>query len=344
VTTTATNRQDSVAQARSGKRFAIIGVAGYIARRHLDAIRAVGGDLVAACDPFDSVGQINDFPSARFFTEFAQFESYVRGLGESGRGVDYVTICSPNHLHRAHVEFALRAGADAICEKPLALDPADVEAMMRLEKETNRKVANILQLRLNPDNQRLRDELRAAAAKGPLEGELIYITQRGQWYHASWKGDERRSGGLATNIGVHFYDLLIYIFGPPKQNIVHHRAMDCATGVLEFEGARIRWFLSINGRDLPADAHGQKELNKAARRLTIAGRVCDLSGDFTRLHTTSYEEILVGRGFSLGEAKPAIEVVAHIRNAAPTAPGADAHPLLAKVLADKDRYKDGLPV
>lgn len=332
-----------MAQARTGKRFAIIGVAGYIARRHLDAIRAVGGDLVAACDPFDSVGQINDFPDARFFTEFAQFESHVRGLAREGRGVDYVTICSPNHLHRAHVEFALRAGADAICEKPLALDPADVDAMMAVEAETGRRVSNILQLRLNPDNERLKAELTALAAERVLEGELIYITQRGQWYHASWKGDERRSGGLATNIGVHFYDLLIYVFGPPRANIVHHRAVDCASGVLEFDRARIRWFLSINGRDLPGDAHGQKELNKAARRLTIAGKVCDLSGDFTRLHTTSYEEILAGRGFSLADARPAIEVVAQIRKAQPTAPGNDAHPLLTKVLADRDRYRDGLP-
>jgi UDP-N-acetyl-2-amino-2-deoxyglucuronate dehydrogenase len=333
-----------MSQSPARKRFAIIGVAGYIARRHLDAIRAVGGDLVAACDPFDSVGQINDFPAARFFTEFAQFESYLRGLAKEGRGPEYVTICSPNYLHPAHVDFTLRIGAHAICEKPLALDPSDVDQMMRLETETGRQVANILQLRLNPDNQKLREELRAARAKGPLQGELIYITQRGQWYHASWKGDERKSGGLATNIGVHFYDLLIYIFGPPLRNVVHHRAMDCASGVLEFEGASIRWFLSINGRDLPSDAQGQKELNKAARRLTIAGRVCDLSGDFTRLHTTSYEEILAGRGFPLSEARPAIEIVSHIRNAPLTPAGANAHPLLTKVLADTGRYRDGFPV
>lgn len=325
-------------------RFAIIGVAGYIARRHLDAIRQVGGEVVAAFDVFDSVGQMNDFSDARFFTDFAEFAHYVQRLGSQGRGVDYVTICSPNYLHRAHIAFALRAGAHAICEKPLVLDPWELDELIELEEETGGKVSTILQLRLNPDNQRLKEEFDAARGNKRIEGDLTYVTSRSQWYHAAWKGDERKSGGVATNIGVHFYDLLAYFFGPPTRNIVHHRACDCVGGALEFDGALIRYFLSINGRDLPAEAHGQKELNKATRRLVMGDRVCDLSGDFTRLHTVSYEEILKGNGFGISSARPAVEIVSAIRHAAvdPNAP--DAHPFLANVIGDDRRYEHGVPV
>lgn len=325
-------------------RFAVIGVAGYIARRHIDAIRQVGGDIVAAFDVFDSVGQMNDFTKARFFTDFAEFSSYVERLGRNGRSIDYVTICSPNYLHRSHIEFALRHGAHAICEKPLVLNPWEIDEIARLEQETGKKVFTILQLRLNPDNQKLRDDLRAMASSRRIEGDLTYITARSQWYYASWKGDERKSGGVATNIGVHFYDLLTYFFGSPKRNIVHHRAIDCVSGALEFDNVLIRYFLSINGRDLPSEAKQQKELNKATRRLVVGDRVCDLSGDFTRLHLTSYEEIMVGRGFGLESARPAIEIVSEIRHAIPQPGAPDAHPALAGVLADRERYEDGFPV
>ncbi|MGE0767621.1 MAG: Gfo/Idh/MocA family protein [Hyphomicrobiaceae bacterium] len=331
----------------SPPRFAIIGVAGYIARRHIDAIRQIGGDIVAAYDVSDSVGQINDFAQARFFTEFAEFSSYVHKAALVGRAVDYVVICSPNYLHRAHIEFALRAGAHAICEKPLVLNPWELNEVADLSKATGKKVFTILQLRLNPDNQQLRDEFAKRLAFGKnarIEGDLTYVTARSQWYYASWKGDERKSGGVATNIGVHFYDLLTYFFGRPIRNVVHHRAIDCAAGLLEFEGALIRYFLSINGRDLPAEAHGQKELNKATRRLVMGDRVCDLSGDFTRLHLLSYEEILSGRGFELETARPAIEIVSAIRAQRPEADAPDRHPLVGAVLADIGRYEDGIPV
>lgn len=325
-------------------RFAIIGVAGYIARRHLDAVRQVGGEVVAAYDLFDSVGQMNDFSDARFFTDFAEFSHHIHQLGSKGRGVDYVSICSPNYMHRAHIAFALRAGAHAICEKPLVLDPWELDELAELENQTGKKLSTILQLRLNPDNQRLKEEFDAIRGNAPIEGDLTYVTARSQWYHASWKGDERRSGGVATNIGVHFYDLLTYFFGRPIRNTVHHRACDCVGGALEFDGALIRYFLSINGRDLPAEAHGQKELNKATRRLVMGDRVCELSGDFTRLHTASYEEILAGRGFGIEAARPAVEIVSHIRHASLEPNSPDTHPFLASVLSDKGRYENGIPV
>lgn len=333
--------------APSQPRFAIIGVAGYIARRHIDAIRQIGGDIVAAFDVFDSVGQMNDFAQARFFTDFAEFSSFVHRAARSGRAIDYVVICSPNYLHRSHIEFALRAGAHAICEKPLVLNPWELDEIEALAAETGKKVFTILQLRLNPDNQKLRDEFASQLASGSnsrIEGDLTYITARSQWYYTSWKGDERKSGGVATNIGVHFYDLLTYFFGRPIHNRVHHRAIDCAAGALEFEGALIRYFLSINGRDLPAEVHGQKELNKATRRLDMGDRVCDLSGDFTRLHLLSYEEILAGRGFELETARPAIEIVSAIRSLPPEADGPDRHPFVQRVLTDTGRYEDGIPV
>ncbi len=324
-----------------GKRFAVIGVAGYIARRHLDAIRDVGGTVVAAFDISDSVGQIDaSSPDARFFTDFELFDAYVQSLGRAGKGVDYVSICSPNYLHRAHIEFAFRSGADAICEKPLVLNPSDIDELERLQEKTGRKVSTILQLRLNQSNITLRDELRAAGAREKVTCDLTYITARGQWYYVSWKGQEAKSGGIATNIGVHFYDLLSFFFGPPEQNIVHHRAMDCAAGFLEFKNAKVRWFLSINGRDLPETGADRT----ACRRITIGDRVCNLSGDFTELHLKSYREVMAGRSFTLADARGAVETVAAIRHA-PVQPGVgDMHPLVSRVLADKNRYRDGFPI
>jgi UDP-N-acetyl-2-amino-2-deoxyglucuronate dehydrogenase len=328
----------------TAKRFAIIGVAGYIAPRHLDAIRDVGGIVVAAFDTSDSVGRLDaSFPQARFFTDFELFASYVETLGQRGQKVDFVSICSPNYLHRAHIEFALRADADVICEKPLVLNPSDIDALAALEKQTGRTVSTILQLRLNPANIALRAELQAQKRPGQRNEkvlcDLTYITARGQWYHASWKSDERRSGGIATNIGVHFYDLLGFLFGAPERNIVHHSAMDCAAGMLEFQQAKVRWFLSINGRDLPDNA----EDRVACRRIVIGDRVCNLSGDFRELHTKSYQEVLAGRRFPLSDARAAVEIVANIRGAKLAPLTDEAHPALAKILADKGRYVDGYP-
>jgi UDP-N-acetyl-2-amino-2-deoxyglucuronate dehydrogenase len=319
------------------KRFGVIGVAGYIARRHLDAIRDVGGDLKVACDISDSVGQIDaSFPDARFFTDFENFASHVQMLRRQGAGLDYVSICSPNFLHRRHVEFALRAGSDAICEKPLVLELADVDALEALERETGRNISTILQLRLNKDNIALRGEVSGGSGRHIVD--LTYVTPRGPWYYTSWKGDESKSGGIVTNIGVHLFDLVSFLFGPLRKNIVHHRAMDCAAGVLEYDRATVRWFLSINKRDLEADDF------TAYRRLTIGDRIYNLSGDFRDLHTKSYSEIMAGRGFSLADVRPAIAAVAEIRHAAVDPGQGTPHPHLESVLRNKERYRDGLPV
>lgn len=323
------------------KRFALIGAAGYIARRHLDAIKSVGGDLIAAFDVFNSVGQIDAlFPKTRFFTDFALFDAYIQSLRSRGIGPDYVSICSPNYLHRAHSEFALRAGANAICEKPLVLEPGDVDVLAALEAETGKAVSTILQLRLNPANIALREEIRDLNPSEKLVCDLTYVTSRGHWYYVSWKGDEVKSGGIATNIGVHFYDLLSFIFGSPIANIVHHRAMDCAAGYLEFEKAKVRWFLSINARDLPENP----EDRTACRRITIGDRICNLSGDFRELHAKSYVETLAGRGFSLADARQAVKTVAQIRNAPIEKEKGEWHPALPRVLNDSNRYNDGFPV
>jgi UDP-N-acetyl-2-amino-2-deoxyglucuronate dehydrogenase len=325
----------------SGKRFAVIGVAGYIARRHLDSIHEIGGEVVAAFDVSDSVGQLDaSFPKARFFTDFALFSAYVEGLRHGSNAIDYVTICSPNYLHRAHIEFTLRAGAHAICEKPLVLEPSDIDVLAKLQTETGKSVFTILQLRLNPDNIALRDEIAAIPDGAKLQCDLTYVTSRGQWYYTSWKGQDAKSGGIATNIGVHFHDLLCHILGMPFRNDVHHRAMDCTAGLLVFPKAEVRWFLSINGRDMPEETQDRA----ACRRITLGDRVCNLSGDFKMLHTRSYEEILAGRGFSLYEAKMAVSTVAHIRNTPIVPHAGNCHPYLLKVLADKERYHDNYPV
>ena len=291
------------------KRFGVIGVAGYIARRHLEAIKAVGGDLKVAYDIFDSVGQMDaSFPDARFFTDFDEFAAYARLLRNQGNSLDYVSVCSPNFLHRRHIEFALRAGSDAICEKPLVLEPADVDALEELERETGRNISTILQLRLNKDNIALRDELAGNAGRHVVD--LTYVTPRGPWYYTSWKGDDNKAGGIATNIGVHFFDMLTHVFGPVKSNIAHHRAMDCAAGYLELERARVRWFLSINARDLPPQVQGKKT---TYRSITVDGQEVEFSEGFTDLHTESYKEIMAGRGFRVDAVRPSIEIVSALR-------------------------------
>jgi UDP-N-acetyl-2-amino-2-deoxyglucuronate dehydrogenase len=324
-----------------GKRFAVIGVAGYVARRHLNAIRDVGGTVCAAFDVSDSVGQMDaSFPTAPFFTDFALFDAYIQSLRSKGEGPDYVVVCSPNYLHRAHAEYGMRVGADVICEKPVVLNVADVDALQTLETETGKHVFTILQLRLNPANIALRDNLVSTRPNGKFACDLTYVTVRGQWYYVSWKGQEAKSGGIATNIGIHFYDLLSFVFGKPTRSTVHHRAVDCAAGYLEYEHATVRWFLSINGRDILENAAD----GAACRRITIGDSVFDLSGDFSELHTKSYREILAGNGFSLAVARQAVETVAAIRHAPIVPAGNLAHPYLAKALSDRSRYKNGVPV
>jgi UDP-N-acetyl-2-amino-2-deoxyglucuronate dehydrogenase len=304
----------------------------------MEAMKRTGGVLDAACDPADSVGVMDRyFPDALFFTEFERFAEHVRSKRHSGRGIDSISICSPNYLHKAHVAFALGAGADAICEKPLAMLPEDVDELAALEQETGRRVNTILQLRLHPSIIELRR--RVGAERTIYDVDLTYVTARGRWYYESWKGDDRRSGGIATNIGVHFYDTLAFVFGAPILNIVHHRAADCAAGYLELERARVRWFLSINSRDLDgADRF-------ALRAMTVDGiGRFDFSQGFEDLHTVSYQEVAAGRGFSLQEARPAIEIVSLIRQARPGLDAGRRHPQLARVLADVGRYDRGRPV
>jgi UDP-N-acetyl-2-amino-2-deoxyglucuronate dehydrogenase len=322
--------------------YALIGAAGYIAPRHLRAIKETGGRLRAALDTSDSVGIMDSyFPDARFFTEFERFDRYVDRCRRQGEKIDKIVICSPNYLHDAHVRFALRSGADAICEKPLVLNPWNIDGLAEMERETGRKVYTILQLRLHPAIIALRDKVAQDKSRRVHDVNLTYITSRGRWYYTSWKGDEAKSGGIATNIGVHFYDMLSFVFGKLKSNVAHHRAMDCASGYLEYERARVRWFLSINARDLPPEVAGKKT---TFRSITIDGKEIEFSEGFTDLHNASYKEILAGRGFPIEEVRPSIETVAHIRSA-PIQLGRDEqHPFLDRVVGDNKRYLHGWPV
>jgi UDP-N-acetyl-2-amino-2-deoxyglucuronate dehydrogenase len=313
--------------------FALIGAAGYIAPRHMQAIRETGHRLVAALDPNDSVGIIDSyFPEAHFFTEFERFDRHVDKLLRRGGGeqVVYVSICSPNYLHDSHVRFALRSGADAICEKPLVLNPWNIDGLQEMEAATGRRIHTILQLRLHPAIAALRAQVLAEARPTKHEVELAYVTARGRWYHQSWKGDERKSGGVATNIGVHFFDMLGHVFGRLQANTVHHVAPDKAGGFLEYERARVRWFLSIDVADVPAPARAAGR--RTYRSITVDGREIEFSEGFTDLHTLSYREILAGRGFGAGESRQAIEAVAGIRAGAARAGLADAHPGLVGAL------------
>lgn len=295
------------------KNFALIGAAGFIAPRHLKAIKETGNTLVAAMDKFDSVGIMDSyFPHADFFTEFERFDRHVDKLRRQGKKVDYVSICSPNYLHDSHIRFALRQQADAICEKPLVLNPWNVDALEAIEKETGKRIYTILQLRLHPSIIALREEVLADKTKRIFDIDLTYITSRGTWYHHSWKGDESKSGGIATNIGVHFFDMLLWIFGNVKKMEVEKYKSDHAAGYLELDRARIKWSLSINEDHLPQAAKEQGK--RTFRSLKMDGREIEFSDGFTDLHTRSYEELLKGNGFRLKDAKPSIELVYQIRN------------------------------
>ena len=310
-------------------QYALIGAAGYIAPRHMKAIRETGGNLAVAYDTNDSVGIIDShFPDAAFFTEFERFENHVHQLRRAALPVAYVGICSPNYLHKAHMASALRSGADAICEKPLVLDPADIDDLADLEKETGQRINSILQLRLHPAIIALKNRIANGPDEKIYEVDLGYFTSRGAWYHASWKGHEQKSGGIATNIGVHFYDMLGFVFGPMKENIVHHRAPDAAAGYLEFAQARVRWVLSINRNHLPAHTPDGQTTH---RSITVEGQEIEFSGGFTDLHTASYQGILAGHGYGLEVVRPAIELVSRIRNAPIEAGRGEQHPRIKQI-------------
>ena len=314
------------------KRFALIGAGGYIAPRHMKAIKETGNELVAAIDKNDSLGIMDSyFPGADFFTEFERFDRHLEKLKRSQHPIDYMSICSPNYLHDSHMRFGLRLGADVICEKPLVLNPWNIDALQEIELETNKKVNIILQLRLHPKLQELIKKIQSENAPQKYEVDLVYITSRGKWYFTSWKGDLQKSGGIATNIGVHFYDLLGWLFGKVQQNIVHVQQHDRVAGYLEYEQARVRYFLSINEQTLP------KELldagKKTFRSLQIGGEEFEFSEGFGDLHTVSYQEILNGNGFGLNESKQSIETVHNIRNAQPVGLVGDYHPFASKPLS-----------
>lgn len=292
------------------------------------AIRDTGHRIICALDRFDSVGVLDSyFPDADFFTEFERFDRHVEKLRLRGEPVDYVSICSPNYLHDAHIRFGLRSGADVICEKPLVLNPWNIDSLADMEGKTGRRVYNILQLRLHPAIASLREKVMAGASDRKHDVDLTYITSRGNWYYSSWKGELAKSGGIATNIGVHFYDMLTWIFGPVKQNIVHVHTHDRAAGYLELESARVRWFLSINAATLPEDV--RRAGKRTFRTLTIDGSSFEFSEGFTELHTNSYSRILAGEGFPLEEARTAIDIVHEIRRQVPSGLRGDYHPFAA---------------
>lgn len=307
------------------KKFALIGAAGYIAPKHMRAIKETGNCLVAAVDKTDSVGIIDTyFPKTAFFTEFERFDRHLDKINRKGQSVDYVSVCSPNYLHDAHIRFGLRSGSDVICEKPIVLNPWNIDALEDVEKRTGKNVYNILQLRLHQSILDVKKTVDAGPKDKIYDFDLTYQTSRGNWYYTSWKGDSEKSGGIATNIGVHFFDMLGWIFGEVKQNVVNLHTHDRAAGYLEFDRARVRWFLSINYDTLPEDvkARGQRTY----RSMTIDGEEIEFSGGFTELHTLSYKDILSGGGFRIGDARQAIETVYTIRHAEPQGLKGDYHP------------------
>jgi UDP-N-acetyl-2-amino-2-deoxyglucuronate dehydrogenase len=295
------------------KNFALVGAAGYIAPRHLKAIKETGNNLVAALDKHDNVGVLDSyFPNADFFTEFERFERHVDKLKRKGTPVDYVSICSPNYLHDSHIRFALRNGAHAICEKPLVLNPWNVDALQDMEAESDRKISTILQLRLHPAIIGLKNQIASEPTSKKHNINLRYITSRGNWYHHSWKGDVTKSGGIATNIGIHFFDMLIWVFGAVKNSTVEKMTNESASGTIELERANVTWFLSINYNDIPEEV--KKKGARTFRTLSMNNQAIEFSEGFTELHTESYKAILAGRGFGLADARPSIELAHSIRN------------------------------
>lgn len=312
------------------KNFGIIGVAGYIAGKHLKAIKDTGNNLLASLDKFDSVGLIDSFfPGSDFFVEFERFDRHFDKLKRTGTKIDYVSICSPNYLHDSHIRFALRHQAEAICEKPIVLNPWNIDALQEIENETGRKIYTILQLRLHPKIIELRDKILNGPKGKIYDIDMTYITSRGNWYYISWKGDIQKSGGVATNIGIHFFDMLSWIFGDANKSIVHLSKPNKAAGYLELENARVRWFLSLDYNDIPENvkASGQRTF----RSITVDGEEIEFSEGFADLHTLSYKEILTGRGFGLRDASQSVMIAYNIRNAIPVGLKGDCHPFLKTI-------------
>lgn len=308
------------------KRFALIGAAGYIAPRHMQAIKTCGHQLVSAYDKNDSVGIIDRFfPDADFFTEFERFDRHLEKLKRKDIPVEYIVVCSPNYLHDAHIRFGLRYGADVICEKPLVLNPWNIDGLQESEKETGHKVNTILQLRLHESFMALKDRVSSSPDDQVYDVDLTYLTSRGKWYYASWKGDLSKSGGIATNIGIHFFDLLSWVFGPVQKSIVHLHTHDRAAGFIQLKKARVRWFLSINFDCLPAEVKA-KGLT-TYRSIKIDGEEFEFSDGFTELHTKSYQAILNGKGFGLQENRTAIKMCYDIRMCRPAGLTGNYHPL-----------------
>lgn len=316
--------------------FGIIGAAGYIAPRHFRAIKDIGGELIAAYDRSDTVGIIDSyFPEASFFTEMELFDRHCSKMQREGSKIDYMSVCTPNYLHDAHIRYGLRLGADVICEKPLVLNPWNVEALIDAEKESDRKIYTILQLRLHKSIIDLKRKIESGPIDKIYDVDLTYITSRGNWYYSSWKGDEHKSGGVATNIGVHFYDMLSWIFGEVQENIVHVKSHDRVAGYLGLKRARVRYFLSINADNLPENAvQGEK---RTYRTIMIDGDEFEFSEGFTELHTDSYRQILSGSGFRAEEARNCISIVHNIRHAEAIGLKGDYHPL-AKLALSKHPF------
>jgi UDP-N-acetyl-2-amino-2-deoxyglucuronate dehydrogenase len=313
------------------KNFGLIGVAGYIAVRHLNAIKETGNTLLASLDPFDSVGIIDSyFPESDFFVEFERFDRHFEKLKRTGTRFDYVSICSPNYMHDSHIRFALRQQADAICEKPVVLNPWNIDALMEIERETERKVYTVLQLRLHPSIIELKRKIDNEPEGRVHDIDLTYITSRGNWYHFSWKGDIHKSGGVATNIGIHFFDMLTWVFGEAKSVNVHLSKPDKVAGYMELEKARVRWFLSLDSNDLPEEiaVRGQRTY----RSVKIEEEEMEFSGGFTDLHTETYRDILAGKGYGLADARHSVEIAHKIRNTEPDPLYGEIHPLAKKLL------------
>jgi len=316
------------------KNFALIGAAGYIAPRHMKAIKETGNNLVAALDKNDSVGVIDSyFPEASFFTEYERFDRFVdKWHHTQEKRIEYMGICSPNYLHDSHIRFALKSGADAICEKPLVLNPHNIDQLKRVEEETGKKVYNILQLRLHPSIVALKEKVQKELEKNPnkiYDIDLTYLTSRGKWYFVSWKGDESKSGGIASNIGVHFFDMLTWIFGEVQENIVNLKTPFANAGTFTLKNANVRWFLSVNYDYIPEEIKVQGQ--RTYRSITVDGEELEFSGGFTDLHTRSYEEILKGNGFGLDEAYGSIQTVSTIRGLTATGLTGEYHPFCKKV-------------
>jgi len=317
------------------KNFALIGASGYIAPRHMRAIKETGNNLIASLDPYDGIGVMDShFPEANFFTEFERFDRFVdKWHRDTGNKIDYISICSPNYLHDSHIRFALRSGADAICEKPLVLNPWNIDQLKIIEAETGKKLNNILQLRLHPSIIALKERISKELEDNPnrvYDIDLTYLTSRGKWYFVSWKGDESKSGGIASNIGVHFYDMLCWIFGDVEENIVHIKTPDTNAGYFKLKNARVRWFLSVNYNYIPDSVKATGV--RTFRSITVDSDEIEFSGGFTDLHTRSYEEILKGNGFGLDEAYGSINTVSTIRNLKAIGLNGEYHPFCQKVL------------